>query len=104
MTGGEPKDHEIVARTGTLLRERNGRLILSSQNLAEVNLNRRLSSRTRDLEGHNRSRAIAFEQAIDRLQEQRFGAAGGLRNLSMESEIALKIQRLVSQFEGSLEL
>ena len=52
------------------------------EHLADLDLERRLSSRSRDLDGHDGTRALALEERIDRFQEERFDPGGGLRDLA----------------------
>src|SRR5208337_283236 len=74
------------------------------EHLADLDLERRLSSCSRDLDRQDGSRALALEERIDRFQEERFDAGGGLREFSLEAKGTLEIERLAEQPERALEL
>jgi len=82
----------------------NARSFFPLERLADLELEGRLSSRSRDLDRQDGSRALALEERIDRFQEERFDPGGGLRDFSLEAKCSVKIESLAEQSEPTLEL
>src|SRR5271157_1644756 len=80
------------------------RSFFSLERLADLELERRLFSRSRDLDGQDGSRALALEERIDRFPEERFDPGGGLRDFSLEAKCSMKIESLAEQPKRTLEL
>ena len=82
----------------------NAHSLFPLERLADLEPERRLFSRSRDLDGQDGSRALALEEGIDRFQEERFDPGGGLRDFSLEAKCSMKIESLAQQPERTLEL